>query len=732
MIKSILSGSFGFNDPVAQIVPAHSRSGVDPRWLAKRAASSPIDFSGIESKPDETLVHMIAVGDGETYGPNRNGDYFPKAANQKYHRTFLNGHYFHNHQNHDPALAFGRVAASGYNEPMGRIELVVGLNNQKCAEDLHDLSTNGEFPVSMSCFRDPNTLILTARGYIAISRVRVGDYVLTHTGAWKRVTEVMQRRYTGDLFELFVRGVAQILSVTADHPLLSFGLVRSAAEGSDDPACVHCDWVHASHLSTSSRLTGVLRKPFGDVEPIDVESAGGLGYVLARRDYYTGAPDSLFGSSENARLAFLGAWLDVRGAVVGQRGVKFRAHDEVAALDLRDLLLSVGIVANVRWYNIGNSWTVYVRAGSAGPLSGWSWMVRDNGLVSRSRPDYRDVAIDCESGVPHYSIQRVVHVHVDDEVVYNLEVEDDHSYSAYGIVSHNCRVPYDICYICGNKAKSRAQYCKHASQQMCQLMEDGRVACVINDRPDYFDISRVWRNADRVAFTLQKLEKAAASGSNIGGAELAELLDATDGRTKLSMFAREKRAVLSQFREMMKGSTPLTGLGIDDLPDELLSDLRTCKRDDALFGALHGSGVCLSRESFFKLAGIASSGVADNEVRSAVHRILSGEDESRDDKLVRNGAYDGEADAPISSKAAAAIWAARELDSVLAADARSKLIRKTASAAKPRLVKLASTCSQRAEILADEYAAYLLSFARRVGIYGGPAAQNLTALRAVV
>ncbi|NDG53642.1 MAG: hypothetical protein EBY39_11565, partial [Flavobacteriia bacterium] len=57
----------------------------------KEASSSAISRELIENNmpdKDHFMVHLIAMGDGEAYGPNRNGDWWPKKANQTYHDTF--------------------------------------------------------------------------------------------------------------------------------------------------------------------------------------------------------------------------------------------------------------------------------------------------------------------------------------------------------------------------------------------------------------------------------------------------------------------------------------------------------------------------------------------------------------------------------------------------------------------------------------------------------------------
>jgi len=83
-------------------------------------------------------------------------------------------------------------------------------------------------------------------------------------------------------------------------------------------------------------------------------------------------------------------------------------------------------------------------------------------------------------------------------------------------VSMACRVSHDICSGCGNKAKSRAEYC---GPEMCKYggcrdnlaktFDDGSTLGVYNPDPAFFDISKVFRPADRIAYTIG-MAKAAA------------------------------------------------------------------------------------------------------------------------------------------------------------------------------------------------------------------------------
>lgn len=93
-------------------------------------------------------------------------------------------------------------------------------------------------------------------------------------------------------------------------------------------------------------------------------------------------------------------------------------------------------------------------------------------------------------------------------------------------VSMACRVPYDVCSGCGNQARTRDEYCKEASckyggcdQNLTKLIKTGSDVHhlhVDNHDPAFFDISNVWRPADRIAYANKAdwLTKAASDGFN--------------------------------------------------------------------------------------------------------------------------------------------------------------------------------------------------------------------------
>lgn len=69
----------------------------------------------------------------------------------------------------------------------------------------------------VNCFT-PDTLVLTDTGYEPISSVKVGDFVLSHTGKWRKVVSTMKREFDGylDTYESSV--LSSKLRSTPEHP----------------------------------------------------------------------------------------------------------------------------------------------------------------------------------------------------------------------------------------------------------------------------------------------------------------------------------------------------------------------------------------------------------------------------------------------------------------------------------------------------------------------------------
>lgn len=125
------------------------------KGLVKVAADERISefASKIQPKEDKSYLHINAMGAGEFYGSNRNGDYFPEPNLIKYCDTFRTSpaHLFRHHINKDPARANGKVIFVVYNSRMHRVELIVEAD-KSLVQDIEARIAKGDYPAtSMAC-----------------------------------------------------------------------------------------------------------------------------------------------------------------------------------------------------------------------------------------------------------------------------------------------------------------------------------------------------------------------------------------------------------------------------------------------------------------------------------------------------------------------------------------------------------------------------------------------------
>ncbi len=69
-----------------------------------------------------------------------------------------------------------------------------------------------------------------------------------------------------------------------------------------------------------------------------------------------------------------------------------------------------------------------------------------------------------------------------DEPVYNLEVEDDHSYIVEGMAVKNCQVQYSICSVCHNYAETPDQYCQCIRERKTRQVTARNQKCAYHER----------------------------------------------------------------------------------------------------------------------------------------------------------------------------------------------------------------------------------------------------------
>jgi len=97
----------------------------------------------------------------------------------------------------------------------------------------------------------------TNLGQIDISSAKIGDKVLTHTGNWKPIKNVIKRKYNGEIFKIKYYGDSSAeLKVTAEHPLL----VSRRKSLRDRNKEFNLEWIFAKDLEVKDYLVMPIEK----------------------------------------------------------------------------------------------------------------------------------------------------------------------------------------------------------------------------------------------------------------------------------------------------------------------------------------------------------------------------------------------------------------------------------------------------------------------------------------
>jgi len=258
--------------------------------------------------------------------------------------------------------------------------------------------------------------------------------------------------------------------------------------------------------------------------------------------------------------------------------------------------------------------------------------------------------------------------------------------------SMSCRVPFDICSWCGNKAKNRSVYCEHLRDHMGKVADDGQQIYAINTQPTFFDQSIVVRPASRIAFAFAKVaDKVEKEEANKPSEEIASaskisrgsIVKKIDNEAELPFTTNEKPQVI-----------------------DALSHYPPAR----VFDKLHNMRISLSLPAFIQLvSGLSGTdmNVQDGVIRDAVD-MLPGPCSDVNDKLVST--YRG---MPGPDLPGLGLLVSQLLGPFgLGMDGRRWRIRARVitggdgDRAYKRRVVVAKTASNAARLLADHYAAY--------------------------
>jgi hypothetical protein len=137
-------------------------------------------------------------------------------------------------------------------------------------------------------------------------------------------------------------------------------------------------------------------------------------------------------------------------------------------------------------------------------------------------------------------------------------------------VSMGMRTPYDVCSLCGNKAKNRAQYCDHLKFQMNRVLPNGQKVMAINPEAKFFDISFVIIPADS---TAQVMRKVASYGDEVvSSAKLGEDYLKEAG-IKESDLIKKVEAPITKITELQKDPKGRLYAAREDLDIETIKEM---------------------------------------------------------------------------------------------------------------------------------------------------------------
>lgn len=219
------------------------------------------------------------------------------------------------------------------------------------------------------CF-EGDTMVLMADGTEKeLKDIRIGEQVVTHTGAIRRVIDTFQKKYTGEMVTISVKGHSRPITATADHRFVWFpdcGYGRNSANGIKRDTS-RMEWKEIGNLSIGERVL----IPFGlnesptESELIDFEELTGMrpdGYFVPeskRRlphktatipEHFKGWKQPICGAvSVDVRLArLIGLYLAEGGASEHRVDFWFNRSEQFLAWETASLIESVfGVSAEI-------------------------------------------------------------------------------------------------------------------------------------------------------------------------------------------------------------------------------------------------------------------------------------------------------------------------------------------------------------------------------------------------
>jgi hypothetical protein len=320
-------------------------------------------------------------------------------------------------------------------------------------------------------------------------------------------------------------------------------------------------------------------------------------------------------------------------------------------------------------------------------------------------------------------------------------------------VSMAIRVGHDSCSSCHHKARTREEYCTDSTcigphgekrggckNNLCKISEDGHVLHVDNPDGTFFDLSHVFRPADRTAYGTKAdwLQKAAGDAF-VGGAEMAEALGieaplevclrqdepwafsaAVRGQVKLAAALAIHEANESHLNAGFRKSLhPLLQPALSDAQLSMLGAPGTVKSAEAI-SAMADRKVMLTLTDFARWTGREHLTKAASDILPGVFRRLAASPEELTAKVTQNKFACTDKAASLAVKTlAASLMDSHSLatDAVRDRAMKCELRRLPEPSVKSAFSEKAASDSSEAATLADEYGLYKLAALHRISSF---------------
>ncbi len=464
-----------------------------------------------------------------------------------------------------------------------------------------------------------------------------------HKFAKWRAAENIQK---GDLLLMPIRYGSNNSDITIDNARLAgyYMAEGSLIDNTVKGIALTCNILDAAvreiYDLVDDNITVCLRKHSGSDKCVTVEVYSKHAYDLAceigRGVANKHIPECIWNASNEHKLHFASTWFNGDGWQ-DDKGLHWSTCSRSLSLELQMLLASLNIPSSV--YRIDHTSDLpngQIRNGigveyTINVSNNYSSMFAVKSKAVTWTPKKKKTTTFITGGYLAIPVTEV-RTEICETDVYNFSVDEDESYTAYGFAVHNCRVPYDICNWCSHKAAKVKDYCDHAKNHMTMITKEGHQIGVINEDPTFFDISKVFRPADRIAYTLTKV----ATDSSILSAELAKnaeiilpqsmsryLSENSKAATVLAKLADIEKEIKCEIAGAPRG-LKITQLHVAIPADDQLEtdEIDVLRHEDlnSLLYALDDKGVSLGVNDFVNL--ITGGYEGDDEVLDAANDML--------------------------------------------------------------------------------------------------------------